>query len=176
MLKIRVLRSDDVSAAGLAEIRGLITDAFDGMFSDHDWNHTLGGWHVTAVDHSLLAHAAVVERSIQVGGRQVGAGYVEGVATIPSRQRTGLGSAVMSKIGELLEAEYELGFLSTGLHGFYERLGWKRWQGPTFVRYGSDIVRSAEEDDGIMVLRYGSMADLSLELPICCQARSGDDW
>ena len=85
-----------------------------------------------------MAHAAVVERVLEVGGRAVRAGYVEGVATTPTRQGEGLGSLVMQRVGQLLEAEFEVGALSTGRHAFYERLGWERWRGPTFVRHGPD--------------------------------------
>ena len=129
-----------------------------------------------ARDEALVAHAAVVERVLEVGGSAVRAGYVEGVATTPTRQGEGLGSLVMQRVGQLLEAAFELGALSTGRHAFYERLGWERWRGPTFVRHGADIVRTADEDDGIMVLRYGSTSGLDLTLPISCETRPGDDW
>ena len=83
---------------------------------------------------------------------------------------------VMRHVGRLLEAEFELGALSTTRHGFYERLGWQRWRGPTFVRHGAVTVRTEDEDDGIMVLLYGTTASLDLALPISCETRSGDDW
>jgi aminoglycoside 2'-N-acetyltransferase I len=175
-MEIRVVRSEDLSSDGLAEIQALLVEAFGGDFSDHDWRHTIGGWHVIATDEAVVAHAALVERLLGVGGRLLRAGYVEGVATAPSRQRQGLGSSVMRRIGGLLEVELELGALSTGNHAFYERLGWERWQGPTFVRHDEGVVRTAEEDDGLMVLRFGSTADLSLALPISVEARAGDDW
>jgi aminoglycoside 2'-N-acetyltransferase I len=160
----------------LAEIRALLDDAFAGDFSDDDWHHTLGGWRVVATDEALVAHAAVVARVLDVDGQSLRAGYVEGVATTPLRQGEGLGAMVMRRVGQLLEAEFELGALSTAHHAFYRRLGWERWQGPTFVRRDDEIVRTADEDDGIMVLRYGTTSNLNLGLPISCEARSGDDW
>jgi aminoglycoside 2'-N-acetyltransferase I len=175
-MEIQVVRSEDLTDEALAEIRALLVEAFDGNFSEDDWEHTLGGWHVIARDGAVVAHAALVERVLEIGGRFCRAGYVEGVATAPSRQREGLGSTVMRRIEELLEGEFELGALSTGSHAFYERAGWERWHGPTFVRQGDDVVRTADEDDGVMVLRYGSTADVSLALPISVEARAGDDW
>lgn len=176
MTQLQVVRSDELSSVNLAEIRALLVDAFTDGFDDDDWNHTLGGWHVLALDDALLAHAAVVERVLEVGGRAVRAGYVEGVASTPTRQGEGLGSLVMRSIGGLLEAEFELGALSTGRHAFYQRLGWERWCGPTFVRHGQNIVRTADEDDGIMVLRTGSGAAPDLAATIACEQRAGDDW
>ncbi|MGH9190112.1 MAG: GNAT family N-acetyltransferase, partial [Acidimicrobiales bacterium] len=94
----------------------------------------------------------------------------------PTRQRQGVGAKVVRRAGQILRAEFELGALSTGSHAFYERLGWERWQGPTFVRHGSEAIRTSDEDDGIMVLRYGSTAELNLTQPISCEYRPGDDW
>jgi aminoglycoside 2'-N-acetyltransferase I len=71
---------------------------------------------------------------------------------------------------------FELGGLSTAHHHFYERLGWERWQGPTYVRDGDDVIRTEEEDDGVMVLRFGPSATIDLTAPITCEARPGDDW
>lgn len=170
------MRSEDLDDGVLAAIRALLVDAFDGDFSEDDWHHTLGGWHVIATDQAVVAHAAVVERVMDIGGRRVHAGYVEGVATSPSRRHQGHGSAVMRRVEHVLKAELELGALSTGSHGFYARLGWERWQGPTFVRHGDGVVRTADEDDGIMVLRYGSTAHLPLGLSMSVESRPGDDW
>ena len=129
------------------------------------------------MDEALVAHAAVVERALDVGGRALRVGYVEGVATTPTRQGEGLGSLVMRRVAQLLEADFELGALSTGRQAFYQRLGWERWQGPTFVRYGQTVVRTADEDDGIMVLRYGTTSGLDLASSISCErarATTGD--
>ena len=93
-----VVRTED-TLPGAREIRALAVDAFDDGFSDDDWHHTLGGWHVLARDEALVAHAAVVERVLEVGGSAVRAGYVEGVATTPTRQGEGLGSLVMQRSG-----------------------------------------------------------------------------
>ena len=46
----------------------------------------------------------------------------------------------------------------------------------TYVRRGDELRRSPEEDDAIMVLRFGSSADVDLAAAIACPARRGDDW
>jgi aminoglycoside 2'-N-acetyltransferase I len=158
-------------------VRPLLDEAFGGRFDDTDWGHAVGGWHVLVTDGgTVVAHAAVVPRELQVDGRAVAAGYVEAVATTPGRQGEGLGTLAMTEAGRLVHRHHELGALSTGAHRFYERLGWERWQGPTFVRRGDALVRTPEEDDGIMVLRFGATATLDVAASLSCEARAGDDW
>ena len=99
------------------------------------------------------------------------------VATAPARQGEGLGSLAMAEVARIVSRDDELGALSTSAHGFYERLGWERWEGPTYVRRRSgETVRSEDEDDGIMVLRFGVTAGLDLTNPLSCDERTGDDW
>jgi aminoglycoside 2'-N-acetyltransferase I len=177
--QVRVLTTRETSPPLLADVHQLLREAFEGDFSDYDWEHTHGGWRVIALDDDSSApvsHAAVVPRRIQVGDTSFRAGYVEGVATKRGRQGEGLGSRVMVEVSGLLHREFELGILATAVHGFYERLGWERWQGPTFVDDGCRLVRTADEDDGIMVLRVAPSDDIDLTGPISCQGRSGDDW
>jgi aminoglycoside 2'-N-acetyltransferase I len=82
----------------------------------------------------------------------------------------------MREIDDLIRRHHEMGALSTGEHGFYERLGWERWRGPTFVRRDGATVRTPDEDDGIMVLRFGPTAAVDLGAALSCEARPGDDW
>ena len=113
-----------------------MNEAFEGDFSDEDWDHALGGWHVlvTAEDGALVAHTAVVPRRLYVADR-----HFRPATSRPSErhrrvQGTGVGSLAMQAIGELLPRHFELGALATGRWSFYERLGWERWRGPTFAR------------------------------------------
>ena len=150
---------------------------FAGEFSDEDWDHSLGGWHVVAEERgSVVAHASVVPRNIHVAGRSLETGYVEAVATLPARQQQGLGSAVMAAAGNIIQERFELGALSTGSHAFYSRLGWERWRGPTYVRNGVELIRTPDDDDGIMILRTPTTGEIDLSAPISCEARRGDDW
>lgn len=62
----------------------MLLDAFgDDDFSDEDWEHALGGWHVvvTLDGGPVLTHAAVVPRVLDVADHAFRTGYVEGVAT-----------------------------------------------------------------------------------------------
>jgi hypothetical protein len=82
----------------------------------------------------------------------------------------------MTEITKSIRDEFEMGALSTDRHRFYERLGWERWAGPTFVRKGSEEIRTEEEDAGIMVLRFGPSETIDLTASLSCEARRGDDW
>lgn len=173
-----MFRTSDAPAGRLREIRRLLDDVFGAEFSEEDWGHTVGGWHVVVVDGdgAVVSHAAVVSRSLEVADRQFTTGYVEGVATARATQGRGLGSLAMGGAGELIRRHFEMGGLGTDRHSFYGRLGWERWQGPTFVRDRTGAIRTGDDDDGVMVLRFGPSADVDLRAPISCESRPGDCW
>ena len=175
--RVRVFSAPDAPDAMLAEIHRFLVETFEGRFSAEDWEHTSGGWRVVVLDGIVpVSHAAVVPRKLRVGDREVAAGYVEGVGTAPGRQREGLASLAMTEAGKLVRDRFEMGALSTPVPGFYERLGWELWRGPAFVRDGTGLTRTPDEDGGILVLRFGPSLAFDLEAPIACEARSGDDW
>lgn len=175
---LRDVATSELTREDLARIRALMDEAFHGDFTDDDIAHGLGGHH-WLIEHGdrILCHAAVVARVLEVDGSPVRTGYVEAVATLPARQRQGLGSQVMRAAGDHIGEAFELGALSTGAHGFYERLGWERWRGPTSVRMPDGTTRRTEdEDDGIMILRTARTPPLDLDAPISCEWRAGDVW
>jgi aminoglycoside 2'-N-acetyltransferase I len=177
MPTVAVLSADEVSIELSMKIRQLLARAFKGRFSEQDWAHTLGGVRVVVSDAgAVVSHAAVVPRILEVAHRPFDAGYVEGVATAVGRQGEGLGSLAMARLSALIRERFDFGALSTSRHGFYERLGWERWRGPTFVRDGSEEIRTEEEDDGVMVLRFGVSRDIDLTASLSCERRLGDDW
>lgn len=177
MVNVRVVPTANLTDAVLDGIRALCDAAFDSEFSDDDFAHALGGHHVLVEDGALVvAHAAVVPRVLVVGEQPLPAGYVEAVATAPARQREGLGTVAMTRVDALLRRRFAIGGLSTGEWGFYEKLGWERWRGPTYVRDGARVTRSPDDDDSIMVLRYGPSAGVDLRASITCTARPGDAW
>ncbi len=177
MKKVSALATREVSRATLAEIRRLLLTTFEQDFSDEDWEHTVGGYHfIVEEGGSLVAHASVVERSLEIGSRSLRVGYVEGVGTAPARQREGFGSAAMTAASDHIRSNYEMGALGTDLFNFYDRFGWEKWSGPTYVRRAEGPFHSTEDDGYVMVLRFGPSADVDLSAPISCDERAGDDW
>jgi aminoglycoside 2'-N-acetyltransferase I len=180
-VSIRSVPTDALSPDEIDVIRALLDAAFwdeeDERFTEEDWEHSIGGLHVVLeIDGRIVSHASVVERELQVAGHPLRTGYVEAVATAPGFQGCGYGTRVMQLIGRAIDAGYELGALGTGEIGFYERLGWRVWQGPTSVRTAVGERRTPDEDGGIMVLLTRSTPPIDLRAPISCEWRPGDVW
>lgn len=177
MADVRLIATAELDRATLDASRRLMNVAFDD-FTDDDWAHALGGWHAVLGDGAdIVAHASVVPRTIVAGSREYRAGYVEAVAVHPDRQGRGLGTAVMTAVNEIVRTRFEIGALSTGAWHFYERLGWERWRGPVYVRARDGrFVRSADEDESVMVWRGGPGAAIDLTTAIACDDRAGDAW
>lgn len=180
-VEVRRLSTGDLTPGAVEQVRSLLWAAFaedqHGGFSEDDWQHALGGRHyVVEVDGRIVSHAAVVERELHVGGRPLRTGYVEAVATDPRHQRRGYASAVMREVNADVAAQYELGALGTGSHGFYQRLGWQTWRGSSYVRLPSGLQPTPDEDGYILVLLTPSSPPLDLTAPISCDWRPGDAW
>jgi aminoglycoside 2'-N-acetyltransferase I len=82
----------------------------------------------------------------------------------------------MTAVNDHIRAVYELGALGTGSPAFYERLGWLRWRGPTFVHTDRGLERTPEEDGGVLVLPTPTSPAIDLDAPISCDWRPGDVW
>jgi aminoglycoside 2'-N-acetyltransferase I len=180
-LNVRPLATDELTADEIAAIRGLLEAAFgtdeEERFTDADWGHALGGRHfVLDQDGEILGHAAVVERELRVAGRALRTGYVEAVAIAPAHQGSGLGSRLMEAVDTDLRERFELGALGTGRHRFYERLGWRTWRGPSFVRTADGDRPTPDEDGYILVLETPTTPPIDPAAPISCDWRPGDVW
>ncbi len=142
------------------------------------WQAARGGRHfVIAEAGAVVAHAAVVDRTLEWDGRPLRTGYVEAVATLPGRQGQGLGSAVMDAVAAFVDDQYELGALDTATPEFYERLGWVRWPGRTGVRRPEGIRLTPEEDGKVLLRLPGTSPDLRQDgLLVCDGQRPGEPW
>lgn len=170
--------SADMPAAQLTGIRRLVDAAFGDRFSEEDWRHALGGRHfvVRGAEGAVVSHASVVPRQLEVSGHRLSTGYVEAVATLPAFRGRGFATAVMLAVGEFIQVQFELGALSSGVPGFYEKLGWIRWRGATWCRQGESLTRTPEEDGGVLVLPTRSSPSMTFEEDIAVEWRSGDVW
>ena len=180
-IDVRRLRTDELTASEIATIRDLLWAAFgeddENSFDEHDWDHALGGMHfVLDLDGTVIGHASVVDRELQLAGLPLRTGYVEAVAVAPDHQGSGFGSQLMGDVGTWIRERYELGALGTGRHAFYQRLGWRTWLGPSSVRTPEGIQRTPDEDGYILVLGTPSSPPLDLSAPISCEWRPGDVW
>jgi len=179
--RLREVSTENLGVPEVAAIRALLEAAFgsdeEERFTDDDWDHATGGVHfVLELDGEVIAHASVVERELHVDGRPLRTGYVEAVATARDRRGAGLGSMVMTAVTTFIRGRFELGALGTGRHGFYERLGWLTWTGPSFVRTADGTHRTPDDDGYILVLPTPSSPPLDVAAPISCEWRPGDVW
>jgi aminoglycoside 2'-N-acetyltransferase I len=179
-IAVRRLATGELALGEIATLRRMMSAAFaaeGGTFADSDWEHGTGGVHVLVEDEGdIVSHGSVVERMLEIAGQPVRTGYVEAVATWPAHQRRGHATLVMREIGEIIQADYELGALSTPVPTFYERLGWEVWRGPTAVRTPRGVELTPDDDGGIMILRTPASPGLDLKAPIVCEWREGDVW
>jgi aminoglycoside 2'-N-acetyltransferase I len=175
---IRRLTTDALGNERRRALRALFGRAWDeDEFTDDDWQHALGGTHFfIEADGEIVSHASVVPRELHTSGRVLHTGYVEAVATHPAYRGEGFASALLRAAGEHIDANFALGALDTGKPSFYERFGWRLWQGPTYVRMKHGIMRTAKEDGCVMVRLTPAVPDLDLAAPISCDWRAGDAW
>jgi aminoglycoside 2'-N-acetyltransferase I len=168
----------EIEPALRAAALNLCRATFGAAFDDDDADHTGGGVRLLVYDEGLLVgHAAVVPRRIDVADLVLRAGYVEGVAVLLEHQGRGVGTRLMRAVSTVIErGTFEIGVLSTGRRTFYERVGWQRWHGPSYVRYGDGLRRTPDEDDGLLVLLPRGSAAVDLTASITCESRPGDDW
>jgi aminoglycoside 2'-N-acetyltransferase I len=176
MTDVQVAHTADLSPDVLATIRALLDAAFDGDFSDADWDHGLGGMHALAWSGAVLVgHASVVQRQFLHRDRPLRVGYVEGVAVHADHRRQGIGAAVMAPVERIIRAAYDLGALSSSEIGvaLYEARGWQRWQGETWAFTPAGRERTEEDDDGVFVL---PVTRIDLNGTLTCDWRAGDVW
>ncbi|MEV5725558.1 GNAT family N-acetyltransferase [Streptomyces pharetrae] len=150
MTTTRTAHTADLTPTELGAVRALLHDAFDGDFSDEDWDHTLGGVHALVHDErGLAAHGAVVLRRVRYGGRWLRLGYVEGVAVRPDVRRRGLGGQVMAALEAVIARAYDLGALSASDDGaaLYAARGWRVWGG-RIAALGPDGIVPLPDEEG----------------------------
>jgi aminoglycoside 2'-N-acetyltransferase I len=179
VIEVRSCPTAELTERDLRAMRGLFDAAWpDGAYTDADWANALGGVHVLLeLGARLASHASIVPREFRTAGRSLHTGYVEAVATRPELQGRGFATRVMRAVNEHVVSGYDLGGLDTSRHGFYERVGWERWRGPTSVRLEEGEAATPEEDGYVMILRTPrTPASLDLDAPISCDWREGDVW
>ena len=177
----RLIHTSDLDPVTREEVRRMVIEAFDGEFTDADWEHSLGGMHAMISDHgALIAHAAVVQRRLLYNGAALRCGYVEGVAVREDWRGQGLARAVMDAVEQVLRGAYQLGALSASdvARPIYMARGWVPWQGPTSVLAPAGLTRTPDDDNGLFVLPVGLPDGLALDptAEITCDWREGDVW
>jgi aminoglycoside 2'-N-acetyltransferase I len=158
-----------------------LTAAFDGEFSNEDWDHGLGGIHALVWEGELLVgHASVVQRQMVYAPPDGAAhglrvGYLEAMAVRADRRRRGIGAEMMTSLGMVIRGAYDLGALSASDDGapLYRLHGWRQWRGRAFAFSPRGIERTEDEEAGLFVL---PVDELDLGGDLTCDWREGDVW
>jgi aminoglycoside 2'-N-acetyltransferase I len=166
-------RTEDLNA----ETRTSIIDVCIAAHQEQDFKNLFtyvpaGGWHFLAYrDELLVSHALVTVRWLQPEGQPLlKTAYVDAVATLPTYQGKGYGSAVMRKLANDIEDGFAIACLETDRVSFYERLGWQIWRGPLAGRGEGGVIPTPNQT-GVMILRLARTPPLELDqgLTIECQ-------
>ncbi|MEV8535956.1 GNAT family N-acetyltransferase [Streptomyces sp. NPDC051211] len=161
----------------LKEVRALLDAAFDGDFSDEDFEHGLGGMHALLYEGGeLVAHGSVVQRRIVHRGRALRTGYVEAVAVRGDRRRQGHGGRVMAALEDVIARAYVLGALSASDDGelLYRSRGWAVWGGRIGTLGPQGPVRLPEEEGDAYLWVPDGMAVPDPAEPLWFDWRNGD--
>ncbi|MER6126358.1 GNAT family N-acetyltransferase [Streptomyces sp. NPDC001795] len=174
--RLRTAHTADLAPAELRAARALLDEAFEGGFSDEDWEHGLGGMHVLVEDgRGLAAHGSVVQRRVGYGGRWLRVGYVEAVGVRGDVRRTGLGGRVMAELERIVDGAYDLGALSASAAGapLYTARGWQLWLGRVCA-LGPDGVVHLPDEEGSTFVRPAAAGPLDPVHEVVFDWRDGD--
>ncbi len=173
-LELRVVSSTGMTQEQFDAVVALCSEVFNLDYAFY-MNLDLYRVHVLGyVGDRLVAHALWLTRRLRVGtGPWLDAAYVEGVATHADFRGRGYGSAVMRRLQEEIGG-FDLGALSPAEPGWYERLGWVRWQGPLFIVKDGDV--QATPDECVVVHRTLRSADLDVSASLTGEWRPFELW
>jgi aminoglycoside 2'-N-acetyltransferase I len=174
-----VAEPGELGDADLEIAQTLVRSAFGANFRDHDWLHGVDGVHVLVSDDAtLLAHAAVVTRTLRHDGEVFETGYVEAVAVRADQRGRGLGRLVMDHAEALIRRGHRIGALNAvdDAANFYASRGWRRWDGRTGADTPAGTVDTYDPADRIFLFPAASCGPLSAAEPLICDWRVGDLW
>ena len=138
----RLVHTADLDAETREGARQMVIEAYDGDFSDADWEHSLGGMHALICRHgAIIAHGAVVQRRLMYRNTALRCGYVEAVAVREDWRGQGLATAVLDAVEQVIRGAYEIGALLAAVAGHDVRARAGRSQ--SHARRRSFAVRAA---------------------------------
>lgn len=137
----------------------------------------LGGLHFLGfAGEQLVSHAMVTTRWLQPTGHPLlKTAYIDAVATLPTYQGQGHGSALMRSLAERIDGDYVIGCLETERVEFYGRLGWQLWLGSLAGRSEQGLIPTPEQR-GIMVLQLSQTPALELDSTLTIECQPGRIW
>jgi aminoglycoside 2'-N-acetyltransferase I len=177
-IMIRSARTEDLKE----EMRSAIVAVCVAAHHEEDFRNLFnyvpsGGWHFLGYDSDeLVSHAMVTTRWLQPEGHPpLKTAYIDAVATSPSHQGRGYGSAVMRVLADEIDREYAIACLETDRETFYARLGWQTWRGALAGRSDHGLIPTPNQH-GIMILRLSQTPVLDLDSALSIESQAGRIW
>ena len=180
-IRLAHVRCDGLDERTRAEIIALCVAAYNEDFS-RLFEEFTSTTHILARDGDgvLVSHAMWVTRFLQPESHPpLRTAYVEAVATLPHRQRRGVGTKVMEHLVETVRADpaWELAALSPALPEFYERRGWEPWRGPLAIRCADGSLDPTTSDELVMIHRLPrTPATIVTTSLLTAEWRAGELW
>ena len=176
MFETLVRPTNQLTTTQLSELRHLLEQTFGPRYDEVAWQHCLGGTHfLLRYNGELVSHVSLVPRLFEQAGRRLNGVYGESMVTIPNLQGKGIGTIIAAMATADILLHYELGAFAASKYHFYERLGWRKWAGPTYVADESGRRPAAPDRGAVMALiPPGGGIDLSGDLTT--DWRPGDIW
>jgi aminoglycoside 2'-N-acetyltransferase I len=175
-LDIQVKAGQDLSETEYAEIVALTSRAFKRDYTlflemfPHP-THVLGRYQGKIVTYVLW-----ITRWLQIrNGPLLKTAYIEGMATDLQYRHRGFASQLMQRAIESVQ-DFDIAALATGSHGFYERLGWRTWEGPLYARKEKELIVMPEEKGCVMVYALSKTPPLDIAAPLSVEWRAVEPW
>src|SRR5262245_29551834 len=174
MVRVSVTPASRLEPHDLRQIVALCSEAFETDYSLF-LNDFIGATHVIGhLADEVVSHALWMPRRLLVEGIEIiDSAYVEAVATWPKYQNRGFATAVMKRLHQEI-TEFDLGALATGVPGWYERLGWRRWEGHKFIRRGQEFIETPGEC--VMVYQITGKPLPDLKKSLTADWRPNEPW
>jgi aminoglycoside 2'-N-acetyltransferase I len=174
-LTLQIISINDLTAASLAEIITLCSQAYEEDFTPLIDSFENAVHILACLDDQLVSHALWITRWLQVSeGPLLRTAYVEAVATQEQLRNQGFATAVMARLADEI-ADFDLGGLSPAETTLYARLGWEYWRGALFHRKDGQLFPDPADEE-LMILRLPNTPDLNLAKPISVEWREGEVW
>lgn len=135
------------------------------------------GTHVLGrIGGQLVCHAMWVTRWLQPGtSPPLRTAYVELVGTHPDHRGHGYAGELMRRLVREIPGDCELAALAPADTTLYERLGWRYWAGPLFVRMGDGTLQPTPEERA-MIFELPGRPRVDLSAPLSVEWREGEVW
>jgi aminoglycoside 2'-N-acetyltransferase I len=174
---VRVRHTEQLGEEELGELKAMLTSVFgEERYTEEAWEHCLGGVHyLLRYGDQLVAHGALVPRDLRQGGKVLHGVYGESMATLKDWRRRGFGSVIVAMATAEIRRNYDIGVFAASKYEFYQRLGWQKWRGPTFVETEHGIEAKGPERGAVM-FRLPDNSDVDPDADLTTLSRSGDDW